>query len=223
MSLNFEDLCLDPFQANFDDGHREGSEAGLLAGYNEGRKLGQQKAVEVGIELGYMKGVAEAIIRQSIVTPNAAALGVEVLGADDDAGAALRKIEKIKKSADELLSMIDAFPSPDEIFQQAIDDGSEEKQLSHDEGDDSNAEENGDSEQIKGQSGGPVDISGRMQRIRAKFKLLCVQLKMPEISLSRVMEDAKKNAGESNAMSNSKEVTGSNPSQELASGGNEDW
>ena len=223
MSLNFEDLCLDPFQANFDDGHREGSEAGLLAGYNEGRKLGQQKAVEVGIELGYMRGVAEAIIRQSIVTPNAAALGVKVLGADDDAGAALRKIEKIKKSADELLSMIDAFPSPDEIFQQAIDDGSEEKQLSHDEGDDSNAEENGDSEEIKGQSGGPVDISGRMQRIRAKFKLLCVQLKMPEISLSRVMEDAKKNAGESNAMSNSKEVTGSNPSQELASGGNEDW
>ena len=116
MSLGFEDLCLDPFQANFDDGHREGSEAGLQAGYNEGRKLGQQKAVEVGIELGYMRGVAEAI-RQSIVTPKPISSDDKNVGEKDDTdNATLRRMEKIGKSADELLSMIDAFPSPDEIF-----------------------------------------------------------------------------------------------------------
>ena len=223
MSLDFEDLCLDPFQANFDDGHREGSEAGLQAGYNEGRKLGQQKAVEVGIELGYMRGVAEAI-RQSIVTSISASSDDKNLGETDDTGATLRKMEKIGKSANELLSMIDAFPSPDEIFQQATDDVSEEKQQpSHGDGEDSNAEESGDSEQSKAQSGGPVDISGRMQRIRAKFKLLCVQLKMPEISLSRVMEEAKKDAGKNDAITNEKDATGGNLSEEITPGGDQDW
>lgn len=220
MSLDFEGLCLDPFQANFDDGHREGSEAGLQAGYNEGRKLGQQKAVEVGIELGYMRGVAEAFW-QSMGTPSLASSDDEKI---DGTGATLRKMEKIGKSANELLSMIDAFPSPDEIFQQATDDVSEEKQQpSHGDGEDSNAEESGDSEQSKAQSGGPVDISGRMQRIRAKFKLLCVQLKMPEISLTRVMEEAKKDAGKNDAITNEKDVTGGNLSEEITPGGDQDW
>ena len=225
MSLDFEDLCLDPFKVNFDDGCREGREAGLNAGYNEGRKLGQQKAIEVGIELGYMRGVAEAI-RQSIVTPNlsnSVSPGDKNLDAKDGTDATLRKMEKIGKSTDELLSMIDAFPSPDEIFQQATDDVSGEKHLSHDDGEDSSAKRSGDSEQSKAQGGGPVDISGRMQRIRAKFKLLCVQLKMPEIGLSRVMEEAKKDAGKNDTISNDKNVTGGSPSQELPPGGDQDW
>ena len=223
MSLDFEDLCLDPFQTNFDNGHREGSEAGRQAGYNEGRKLGQQKAIEVGIELGYMRGVAEAI-RQSMVTPSSVSSDDKNLDTNDDADATIRKVEKIGKSADELLSMIDAFPSPDEIFQQATDDVSEEKkQSSHDDGEDSNAEESGDSEQSKAQSSGPVDISGRIQRIRAKFKLLCVQLKMPEISLSRVMEEAKRNADKRDTIAHDKDVTGGNPSQELPPGPHQDW
>lgn len=217
MSLDFEDLCLDPFQVNFDDGRREGSEAGLQAGFNEGRKLGQQKAIEVGIELGYMRGVAEAI-RQSMVVSNSASSDDKNLDAKDDTDATLRKMEKIGKSADELLSMIDAFPTPDEIFQQATDDASEEKQLSHDDGEDSNAEGIGDSEQEKARDSGPVDISGRIQRIRAKFKLLCVQLKTPEISLSKVMEEAKKNAGKVDKIPTEKEVTGGNLSKKFTPG-----
>ena len=223
MSLDFEDLCLDPFQSNFDEGHREGRAAGLQAGFNEGRKLGQQKAIEVGIELGYMRGVAEAI-RQAILVPSSASSDDSDLNPSNDADATHRRMEKVGKSADELLSMIDAFPSPDEIFHQQTNQTTDDSEGRVGQQPLSNDTEVSDSEQIIAPSGGPVDISGRMQRIRAKFKLLCVQLKMPEIGLTKVMEDAKKNLGvESGANSKGETATGGDTSGELAPGGDQDW
>ena len=221
MSLDFEDLCLDPYQAHFDIGHREGSAAGLQAGYDDGRKLGQQKAVEVGIELGYMRGVAEAI-RQDVIpsvdAANVSSLDDDTSCGDEEADATRRKMDKkVGKSLNELLSMIDAFPSPDEIFHQSTTgDG---QAVSGDGGLDG---EEDDSEKIETQSGGPVDISGRMQRIRAKFKLLCVQLKIPEAGLSKVMEDAKKDLGKSTT--NEKDVTARGDlSEQVNLGGDQDW
>jgi hypothetical protein len=224
MSLDFEDACLNPYQANFDDGHREGSEAGLEAGYNEGRKLGQQKAIEVGIELGYMRGVAEAV-GQDMTSSLAPSENDNDLGMSGDAGATCRKVDKIRKSVDELLSMIDAFPSPDEIFHQAPGEGEESvDQLSSDKG--SLNDDEGDSEHAKTRASGPVDISGRMQRIRAKFKLLCVQLKMPEVSLTKVMEEAKKDLGERQSINNKKKKPIHErrlAPEEVNLGGDQDW
>mmetsp|Transcript_28097 Transcript_28097/g.81222 ORF Transcript_28097/g.81222 Transcript_28097/m.81222 type:complete len:217 (+) Transcript_28097:84-734(+) len=214
-SLDFEDLCLDPYQANFDKGHREGSAAGLQAGYGEGRKLGQQKAVEVGIELGYMRGVAEAIRQDVLGSFDAAAAPSDDNNSctSDEADATRRRVEKVGKSLDELLSMIDAFPSPDEIFHKAT--GNDQRLSS----DDVLNDEEDDSERIVEQIGGPVDISGRMQRIRAKFKLLCVQLKVPEVGLSKVMEEAKKALGEGQ-----KDVAiGGDISEQVNPGGDQDW
>ena len=221
MSLDFEDLCLDPYQDHFDIGRREGSAAGLQAGYDEGRKLGQQKAVEVGIELGYMRGVAEAIrqdVLSSVDAANVSSLDDNTLRGDEGADATRRKMEKkIGKSLNELLSMIDAFPSPDEIFHQSTTRG-DDQAISSDGGLDG---EEDDSEQLETQSGGPVDISGRMQRIRAKFKLLCVHLKIPEAGLSKVMEDAKKDLGKSTTNEN---VTArSYTSEQVKPGGDQDW
>lgn len=221
MSLDFEDLCLDPYQAHFNIGRREGSAAGLQAGYDDGRKLGQQKAVEVGIELGYMRGVAEAI-RQDVIpsvdAANVSSLDDDTSCGDEEVDATRRKMDKkVGKSLNELLSMIDAFPSPDEIFHQSTTgDG---QAVSGDGGLDG---EEDDSEKIETQSGGPVDISGRMQRIRAKFKLLCVQLKIPEAGLSKVMEDAKKDLGKSTT--NEKDVTARGDlSEQVNLGGDQDW
>ena len=219
MSLDFEDLCLDPYQAHFDIGHREGSTAGLKAGYDEGRQLGQQKAVEVGIELGYMRGVAEAIRQDalpSVEAPSVSSSDVSTACGDEDV--TRRKMEKkIGKSLNELLSMIDAFPSPDEIFHQST--TGDDQALAIGGGLDGKED---DSEQIEIQSCGPVDISGRMQRIRAKFKLLCVQLKIPEAGLSKVMEDAKKDLGKSTT--NEKDVTArGNLSEQVNLGVDQDW
>ena len=220
MSLDFEDLCLDPYQAHFDLGRREGSAAGLQAGYDEGRKLGQQKAVEVGIELGYMRGVAEAIRQDVLLGVDAAYVSSSdgnTLCGDEEADVTRRKMEKkVGKSLDELLSMIDAFPSPDEIFHQST--TGDDQAISSDGG---LGGKEDDSEQCETQSGGPVDISGRMQRIRAKFKLLCVQLKIPEAGLSKVMEDAKKDLGKSTT--NEKDVTVRGDSPEVNLGGDQDW
>ena len=46
---------------------------------------------------------------------------------------------------------------------------------------------------------------------------------MPEISLSRVMEEAKRNADKRDTIANDKDVTGGNPSQELTPGGDQEW
>ena len=221
MSLDFEDLCLDPYQAHFDIGHREGSAAGLKAGYDEGRQLGQQKAVEVGIELGYMRGVADAIRQDALPSVEAASVSssdVSTACGNEEADVTRRKMEKkIGKSLNELLSMIDAFPSPDEIFHQST--TGDDQALAIGGGLDGKED---DSEQIETQSGGPVDISGRMQRIRAKFKLLCVQLKIPEAGLSKVMEDAKKDLGKTTTTEKDVTTNGT-ASAHVHLGGDQDW
>ena len=184
--INFEDVCLDPYRSNLDNGRNEGHAAGLKAGYDEGRKLGQQKGLEAGIELGYMRGAATTI--QTAVLP------VMVQEAADDSNS-IRRVEKIEKSINELIVAIDEFPSSDEIFNHE-DVSASSAGVESDEVDNLH----NDSEDIrKGAAASPektirksVDTSERMQRIRAKFKLICVHLKVPKLSLTKVMEDAKK-------------------------------
>jgi len=211
---NFEDLCLDPYQSNFDSGRDEGHAAGLKAGYDEGRKLGHQKGLEVGIELGYMHGVATTI--QTEVLPTMAQ------DAQDDSNS-IRRVQKIEKSIDELIEAIDGFPSPDEIFRrEEIPASSGGVEYDHDDElhrNDSDGTQEAAAIETNDEA---VDISGRMQRIRAKFKLLCVQLKVPELSLTKVMDDAKSTAAtpsvsnETNKERTSKDTDGS-------AEGHQDW
>ncbi len=210
---NFEDLCLDPYQSNFDSGRNEGHAAGLKAGHDEGRKLGHQKGLEVGIELGYMHGVATTI--QTEVLPTMAQ------EAEDDSNS-IRRMQKIEKSIDELIEAIDGFPSPDEIFRrEEIPTSSGVVEYDHVDvlRNDSEGTQTAAAIETNGKA---VDISGRMQRIRAKFKLLCVQLKVPELSLTKVMDDAKSTAAtpsesnETNKEGSSKDTGGSTE-------GDQDW
>ena len=176
--MNFEDLCLDPYQSNFDSGRREGTAAGLKAGYDEGRKLGHQKGLEVGIELGYMRGVAKTLQDEMLPTMKCG---------EEESSDAQRRVKKIEKSFNELISAIDQFPSPDEIFHSA-NSRLDEDTTSNDEAE---RQFHDDSEvTYNKEKTGAVDITSEMQRIRAKFKLLTVQLKIQELSLTKVMEEA---------------------------------
>ena len=48
-----------------------------------------------------------------------------------------------------------------------------------------------DSEQVPAEDDDPsLDVAGKMQRIRARFKLVTVQLGIPHFSLKQVMDEA---------------------------------
>ena len=81
--------------------------------------------------------------------------------------------ERLQKKVEELRQAIDNFPSLDAIKTM----NKEETYMEED-----------DSETVV--VPGSLDILGSMQRIRAKFKVLTVQLKIPQFSLKQVMDDA---------------------------------
>jgi hypothetical protein len=98
--------------------------------------------------------------------------------------------EKIQHSLEQLTRALDDFPSPDQMFEQVH----QSMEEIHDH-DDSEEPVNTDER---------LNIQHKMQRIRARFKLLMVQLGQPHFSLKQVMDEA--NA----AGTNEAQVTGDN-------------
>ena len=90
------------------------------------------------------------------------------------------KNERLQKKVEELRHAIDDFPSLDAIKTVK----KEEETYS----------EEDDSEAVV--MAGNLDILGSMQRIRAKFKVLTVQLKVSQFSLKQVMDDANRMGSE---------------------------
>ena len=78
--------------------------------------------------------------------------------------------ERPQKSMDSLRQALDDFHPPVAIFRERGGDLLPEEDPSMEEEED--------------------DVAGKMQRIRARFKLLMVQLGLPRFSLKRVMDEA---------------------------------
>lgn len=164
--LDWEDVCLDPHHHALQQGRMEGREAGALAGFRDGQKLGQIKGLEFGLEVGFYQG---ALI-------------------------ALRQREwndRIQQSIDKVQDAINGFPCPDQVFAASnrskgntanedsmarwINNSSNSSKMDGDDDD--------DSEDIA-----KLDILNKLQRIRARFKLLTVQLGKPHFSLQQALE-----------------------------------
>ena len=139
----------------------------------EGRRQGR----EAGLKAGYREGYA-------LGRTNAIEYGMEVgfiRGVVNYLkGRSFENNERMIKRIDDLARALDDFPSPEEVLQeggltvevtgtlQALNDDSEQTVESSDD----------------------LDVRGKLQRVRAHFKLLMVQLGMPHFSLKRVMDDA---------------------------------
>jgi hypothetical protein len=137
----------------------------------EGRVQGKEDGERAGFRQGYRLGNLTAIeYGMEIGFARGVLKAIEDLhrDADDD---------RIRHSVQKLRAALDEFPGPEEVFQKQNDaakpnsaDVSEQEMEKMDEGD--------------------VDIAGKMQRIRARLKLLTVQLGAPKLSLKSVMDDA---------------------------------
>jgi hypothetical protein len=146
--VSWDDICVNPHQAYLDEGQQEGSRSGAEAGFHEGYESGRTMAIEYGMELGFIKGVVGALRGMPDVLSN----------------------ERVSKTIQDLLLLLDSFPSPDDVFRET------DQPLGEITNDNEDAVD---------------DIRNDIQRIKARFKLLTAQLGMPHFSLKQVMDDAK--------------------------------
>mmetsp|Transcript_36880 Transcript_36880/g.45093 ORF Transcript_36880/g.45093 Transcript_36880/m.45093 type:complete len:208 (+) Transcript_36880:128-751(+) len=159
--LEWDALCTDPHKEYIELGKREGRDAGLKSGYNDGKDLGRSKATEIGLELGFISGFA------TIVSSRLSSLNLPP-----------EREEKIKSNLERLLEALNNFPSPAVLFRET---------RRHRQRDDDDEGENTDVASLSDNEGA-VDVVGELQRIKAKFKLVTVQLRIPHFSLKAVLE-----------------------------------
>jgi len=135
---------------------------------------GRQQGREAGLEAGYREGY-------ELGRTNGIEYGMEI-GFIRGVVCALKERsfennERISKTIDDLSKALDGFPGPEEVFRENTLQTRTHQTL------------NDDSEQPEEPSE-ELDVRGRLQRIRARFKLLTVQLGMPHFSLKQVMDQA---------------------------------
>ena len=157
----WDNLCMNPHSQIQENGRERGGHDGSMLGYNEGYNIGRTTAISNGMEIGFIQGVLAYLTDQSTLS----ALLIE-----DE------KVERAQKSIQNLQIAINEFPSPDVLV----------PRMPHDRTvlDEANVDDNGDDKNINTN----IDISNKLQRIRARFKLLMVQLGLSHVSLKQLMD-----------------------------------
>ena len=155
------EASLDDWDSIAFDPHRQDLDRGVKDGEEAGRLAGFNDGRALGRQKGVEYGMELGFIRGVVG---------QLMESESE------KIEeKIRKNLRELTVLLNEFPTPEEIFEQ-------EKFTSNDQ-----VNESLDNEENQTNS---TSILQHMQRIRARFKLLMVQLKEPHFSLKQVMADA---------------------------------
>ena len=175
MDEAWDNLCINPHQLEHEEGRRQGRDDGLQAGFRQGFRLGQTTALEYGMEIGFIHGVLTALEHNN--------------DEQQQTSTADEKTQRIQRSLISLRNALEEFPGPEEVFhEQATHPGRAAMN-------DQTNIDNYDSEQYSlpvddADADSSLDVAGKMQRISARFKLLTVQLGIPNFSLKQVMDKA---------------------------------
>lgn len=167
-SAAWDEVCFNPHGHALESGREEGREAGLAAGFNDGYTVGIVKGIEFGMEVGFIRGVLQVVVKEYLSCKEKSVLGDS------------SQRERIEKTASSLSKLLEDFPSPAQVFRNKQDDAN---QLELD-------GFNNDSEEATSSSSS-ADLERHMQDIRAKFKLLTVQLRWKNYSLKSLMDATK--------------------------------
>jgi hypothetical protein len=178
---DWDDLCLDPHHSSFEAGQMEGRAAGELAGFRDGQALGQTKGLEFGMEIGFIRGVLQALEEEE---------------EEEEESIRNKNSDRVRKSMQGLRQALADFPTPDQMLEQQA----ALQMTPHAHNDNNSNDHLDDSEDPS--SNTKLDILAKLQRIRARFKLLMVQLGMPQFSLKQVMLEAEANSNDGNANAN---------------------
>jgi hypothetical protein len=171
----WDDICVNPHQEALEEGQRQGHADGRRAGYQEGHRLGSITALEYGVELGFVQGVLQELVRH---IPDLSKDGHSLFSAE--------KRDKIVKSMTVLQTCLDEFPDSDAVFQRSNNGVAHTQYL-----DASDNQTGLDSNDTSASSTiASLDVAAKMQSIRARFKLLLVQLGLAQLSLPQIMNAA---------------------------------
>lgn len=187
MDDDWDNILLNPFEEAIQKGKREGRNDGLKAGYNDGYHLGKVKALEIGVELGYMRAISVSILDDllSISTnENSQYTPVENENNREMSQNSFEKIQKRIQRIQDFLKQIEYFPSPDDLFCSSNQDHTVESSSNDDEDNSQDTNQN----EVEPVSSS-IDIAQKMQRLRAKFKTILVQSKLPNFTLKKVMNE----------------------------------
>lgn len=167
--MDWDDLCWNLHEDSIQQGESSGKEAGSLAGFRDGLGLGQVKGFELGMEIGFIRGFLEALEEEESVAKN----------------------DRIQRSIDQLQKALEQESlQPSIIFQETAQMMTRNEQTSSSSSPPSWNENDGDSPSRESKA----DAESKLQRIRARFKVLIVQLKIPKSTLKDVMDVAAKSA-----------------------------
>ena len=164
--MDWDDVCWNPHESSLRQGIQEGHEAGSLAGFRDGQALGRTKGVEFGMELGFIRGFLTELEQSNL--PG--------------------KTHRVKNSMALLdKALKDESLHPALIFQrQQHQQDQQSQQLYLTIEDEDAGEEKDDSER----NSSKFDVTAKMQRVRARFKVLTVQLGFSNFSLKEMMDQA---------------------------------
>jgi hypothetical protein len=189
-----EDALIDPHAPDLEEGRRRGREEGREAGYREGLSIGRTTGLEHGLEVGFIRGCVEAVRRQVLLPPASSEGRSEIPWR-----LAPSKLERVRKTVLEISALLDDFPGPSEIFATSSDDvvettaerrgGASAAGRRHEADSDDDLDDDDDDEEA--QASDKTNVRSKLQRLRARFKLLAVQLGMPHLSLAHAMDRAR--------------------------------
>jgi hypothetical protein len=173
----WDDIAVDPFAGPYRQGQENGRIAGHEVGFREGYALGRTTALNYGLELGYIQGMLQE-------------LRCCVSGQATDGEVATNKsgMDRIQRSMDNLMVALDEFP-PTAAEMRSTSNGSTDRNTSA--GILEGLPQDHKLDDIETPEGDAMDVEAKMQRIRARFKLLCVQIdSRAKLQLSAVLDEA---------------------------------
>ena len=191
-------------------GRKEGREAGLLEGFNDGRSLGQTKGVDYGMEIGFATGLLEAV--RSAIASNSLSVRPSSSSSSSSSSGSL---DRIVKSADDLEKAIRDFPACEETIRKRLFRTNDRSTIDNNDNDESK------DEQVQNKTGPNIeDVRSKLQRIRARCKVLVAKLGIPHHSLKTILAEASQNKASS---ASSPSLSKNGAIQSDSGGGNQDW
>lgn len=187
---SWQDFCLDPHHTSLEEGKIQGRQAGEISGFRDGQAFGQSKGLEYGLEIGFYQGILTSLQlqyqqQQQISTSPIGTASPETT---------LEFKPRTLKCMESLQAAMDDFPLPDQLFETTI--ATPDDEHGHENIHSTLSSSNNDSvpeipivgDEPLSLSNSKLDILHLMQRIRARFKLLMVQLGRPQYTFRHVME-----------------------------------
>lgn len=169
-----ESMLFDPFEESIEEGRKEGRMEGSERGFMDGQRIGCALATEIGIELGFILGCCEEILKNSSL----------LLKDPNKRERLLSNVEIIKTMAKDNFFM-DSFSSSHHEETEKLQTSAEASDIRVMNQSDEPAREKVDFSSLFNSD---IDVRMALQNIRSKFKLVLIQIKMPNHTFQNILK-----------------------------------